>query len=156
MKRPRKINRRQIKHLLRAFKESGYYFKSLEKKEFKIDSNFLEGLQLFLFDSKGKNVKRVINAFRTVDDSFSDVGNTDFINNQIDQAAEAFLKKNLAPKEFKKAKKILNSGKKSEEIGMFPAQPYHHPQKTNWEESGLAFHEEEKDGFKIDFSLKLW
>lgn len=156
----KKINQRQIRHLLKALKQSGYYFKSLEKKNLKIDSHFMEGLQLFLLDSRGKNVRRVVNAFRAVDDSFLDVGNTDFIDNQICKAMEVFLKKNLPPKKFKKAEKLLDSTQKPLEIGMIPAHP--HPQKINNTEDpdffidSLFKKDENEDGLKIDLSLNLY
>jgi hypothetical protein len=103
----KKVNERQILHLIEAMRQSGYYFGEKGVRP-KIDLKFIEALQVFLLDSKGKNVQRTVNAFRTICiESFNDVSNIDFVSSEVIEKVLEFLRKNLKSKACKKAEKFL-------------------------------------------------
>jgi hypothetical protein len=122
----KKANSRQIRHLIEVMVQSKYYFEKEENP--KLDFKFIEALQLFFLDSKGKGVQRVVNTFRTIDPViFGDLPNTNFMSHEIKEKVFEFLKKNMKPKTYKRAKSFLT---KNPSPSMFPAVEKKHPQKV--------------------------
>lgn len=108
-------------------KQSGYYFED-KKRRSQLDFKFLEALQIFFFDSKGENVRRMVNAFRTIClETFKDLPEVDSMSYEIKEKVFEFLKKNMKPRTFKKAKDFLT---KDPSPAMFPAVEKKHPQKV--------------------------
>jgi hypothetical protein len=124
----KKVNERQIHHLIEAMRQSGYYFGEKGGKP-KLDLKFLKALQIFFLDSKGEDVRRTVNAFRTVCiETFKDVPETDFMSYEARGKVLEFLKKNMKPKKYKEAEKFLNG---NPELLLAPSFPKVHPQKIS-------------------------
>lgn len=124
----RKVNERQILHLIEAMRQSEYYFGRKGGKP-QLDLKFIEALQVFFLDSKGKNVRRVVNAFRTVSiETFRDVPEIDFMSCEIKGKVLEFLRKNMKLKAYKRAKKLLTE---NPEFLLVSSVPVAHPQKIS-------------------------
>lgn len=103
-----RIKKRKVQHLVEALSQSEFYLYDKKGDKLQIDLKFIEALRRFLFSSKGKNVRRVINAFRNIaPECFSEVKNGETITQKVKEATLGFLSKVLTPKEFKKAQKLL-------------------------------------------------
>ena len=103
----KKVNKRQIRHLIRALIQSKYYLEKMGEN-FRIDLKFVEAIQLFFIDSKGKNVERVINAFRTVSqDFFGDIPKTNFVEAKMKLCVFEFLMKNMEAKNYNAARRLI-------------------------------------------------
>lgn len=124
----KQVNERQIRHLIRAMRQSQYYFGEKEGKP-EIDSKFLRALQIFFLDSRGKDVRRTVNAFRTICvETFKDVPNVDFVLTGIREKVFEFLRKNMKFKAYKRAEKFLNE---NHEPLLASSVPRVHPQKIS-------------------------
>jgi len=103
----KKVNQRQIRHLTVALIQSRYYSEEIEE-EAKIDLKFVKALQLFFVDSKGKDVERVVNAFRTIlPDFFSEIPGRNFLEAKTKLCISEFLMKNMESIKYKVAQEIL-------------------------------------------------
>jgi hypothetical protein len=124
----KKVNERQILHLIEALRQSQYYFGEKGGKP-KLDLKFLRALQILFLDSKGEGVRRTMNAFRTICiETFKDVPEIDFMSYEARKKILEFLKKNMKPKKYKEAEKFLNGDPEPLSASSVPVA---HPQKIS-------------------------
>lgn len=146
----KQVNERQIRHLIEAMRQSQYYFGEKGKKP-RLDLKFLRALQILFLDSKGKDVRRTVNAFRTICvETFKDVPNVDFMSYEARGRVLEFLKKNMKPKKYKEAEKFLNG---NSELLLTSLVPKAHPQKIS-DLGELNFDFQFSDDEKLDRGIE--
>lgn len=83
----------RFKHLAKALQQSHYLSSEISPPE-NITGEILKALEKFLLSKKGKDVRRVVNAFRSIKTrSFLNIGNTDHITPAVREATQIFIDK---------------------------------------------------------------